>query len=197
MEKFNELLTKLKELKIIQTEGELVNHIPDYIWNKYFKGNYRVLQSGLDIEKLKWHETSTTVIKIFGGLLGVRYITDIYSESLDYSDFYRPIEFMEMREIQVTSYEKTTAHTTSEKEISIDQVNVQDVLLRIADISVNNLTTSNDDRLLLRDKFAIYAMNGELSAQNFETGEHWGNETDLAKRAYLVADAMIRERKNQ
>ena len=51
-----------------------------------------------------------------------------------------------------------------------------------------------DDSLSLRDKFAIAAMNGELAAQNFVTGEHWANEKDLAQRAYLVADAMIKER---
>ena len=51
-----------------------------------------------------------------------------------------------------------------------------------------------DDSLSLRDKFAIAAMNGELAAQNFVTGENWANEKDLAQRAYLVADAMIKER---
>lgn len=49
----------------------------------------------------------------------------------------------------------------------------------------------------LRDKIAMEVMNGELSAQNFETGEHWANEVHLAERSYLVADAMIKARGNE
>ena len=54
--------------------------------------------------------------------------------------------------------------------------------------------TITDVSFSLRDKFAMKAMNGELSAQNFETGEHWANEKALAQRAYLIADAMLKER---
>lgn len=62
----------------------------------------------------------------------------------------------------------------------------KDKALHIGDVSFS-----------LRDKFAIAAMNGELAAQNFVTGEHWANEMALAERAYLIADAMIKVRSNE
>ena len=44
----------------------------------------------------------------------------------------------------------------------------------------------------LRDKFAMAAMQGELSAQSEDLT--WANENNLAARAYEVADAMLAER---
>lgn len=49
----------------------------------------------------------------------------------------------------------------------------------------------------LRDKFAMEAMNGELASQGGVDGCVWANEIDLAERAYLVADAMIKARSNE
>ena len=48
----------------------------------------------------------------------------------------------------------------------------------------------------LRDKFAMEAMNGELASQGYD-GMNWANEIDLAQRAYLLADAMIKARCNE
>lgn len=45
----------------------------------------------------------------------------------------------------------------------------------------------------LRDYFAAKAMQGELSSQDFENC-NWANEEDLSQRAYLIADAMLKER---
>jgi len=46
----------------------------------------------------------------------------------------------------------------------------------------------------LRDKIAIAAMNGELASQSFGVNHQvWANEKDLAKRAYEIADAMLKE----
>ena len=49
----------------------------------------------------------------------------------------------------------------------------------------------------LRDKFAMEAMNGELASQGGVDGCVWANEVELAERAYLVADAMIKARSNE
>lgn len=46
--------------------------------------------------------------------------------------------------------------------------------------------------LTLLDKFAIAAMQGELSAQSEDLT--WANEESLAARAYEVAKAMMKER---
>lgn len=47
---------------------------------------------------------------------------------------------------------------------------------------------------MLRDKFAMAAMQGELAGQC--EGCSWANEQNLAARAYEVADAMMKERAN-
>jgi hypothetical protein len=48
----------------------------------------------------------------------------------------------------------------------------------------------------LRDYFAAKAMHGDLASQSIETGE-WtdGAIPGLAKRAYCIADAMLKARK--
>lgn len=52
------------------------------------------------------------------------------------------------------------------------------------------------ESLTLRDQFAIAALQGEISAQDFKTGDCWNltNSNDikqLAERAYEIADAML------
>lgn len=47
---------------------------------------------------------------------------------------------------------------------------------------------------MLRDKFAMAAMQGELAGQC--EGCSWANEQNLAARSYEVADAMMKERAN-
>ena len=49
-----------------------------------------------------------------------------------------------------------------------------------------------NDGMTLRDYFANSAMQGELSGQY--SGNNWANEKDLAQRAYLIADAMLKQR---
>ncbi len=105
MEKFNELLSKLKELNITQTKGDWAENLPEEIWEQYFKANFKELKSGIEVETHRWYETSTTVIEICGGLLGITFITNMFSESQDYEDCYVTIEFSEMKQVQTISYE--------------------------------------------------------------------------------------------
>ena len=105
MEKFNELLAKLKELKITQTKGDWSENLPDDIWEQYFKGNFKEIKHNLAVDTHRWYETSIVVLEICGGLLGIRYITNMFSESQDWEDCYVQIEFMEMKEVQTVSYE--------------------------------------------------------------------------------------------
>lgn len=104
MERFNELLKKLQALKITQTKGDWAENLPEDIWENYFKANFKEVKSGLDVDTRRWYETSTTVIEICGGLLGVTFITNMFSESQDYEDCYVTIEFSEMKEVQTISY---------------------------------------------------------------------------------------------
>ena len=80
---------------------------------------------------------------------------------------------------------KTEMQTPIETGTAIDYALSELKKLRLGDVSFS-----------LRDKFAMEAMNGELSSQGYD-GMNWANETDLAQRAYLVADAMIKARSNE
>lgn len=106
MEQFNELLAKLKELSILQTKGDWAENIPADIWEQYFEANFTEVEYNIDVYTHRWYETSITVIEIYGRLLGIRYITNMFSESQDFEDCYVHIEFMEMKKIQITSYTK-------------------------------------------------------------------------------------------
>ncbi len=106
MKEFNELLKKLQALTITQTEGDWAENLPEDIWEDYFKANFKELKNGLDIDTHRWYETSIVVLEICGGLLGIRYITNIFSEQQDWEDCCVQIEFMEMKEVQTVTYEK-------------------------------------------------------------------------------------------
>lgn len=105
MEKFNELLTKLKKLEIIQFSGDWAENLPDDIWEEYFNENFEEVKKGLDVDEHRWYETSITVIKIFGRFLGIRHITNMYSAQQDFEDCYEKIKFMEMKEVPSITYE--------------------------------------------------------------------------------------------
>lgn len=104
MTKFEELLTKLSELNITQTKSDWAENLPEDIWKEYFFGKYDEVAYGLEVDTHRWYETSIDVIKIYDRFLGIRYITNMFSESQDWEDCYVTIEFMEMKEVQITSY---------------------------------------------------------------------------------------------
>jgi len=104
MKNFNELLEKLQKIDIIQTKGDWAECIPEEIWTEYLENDLDELSFGLAIDTRRWYETSITVYSFCGGLLGVRHITNMFSESQDYEDCSVKIEFIEMKELQITTY---------------------------------------------------------------------------------------------
>jgi len=105
MEKFSELLEKLNSLKIIQKSMDWAECIPDEIWDQYLKDNFKELKSGINPDTHRWYETTISVIKIYDRMLGIRHISNLFSESSDCEDCYVKIEFFEMREVMAVSYE--------------------------------------------------------------------------------------------
>ena len=112
MKKFDELLTKLKGLKIIQTAGEWDENIPIDIWDQHFDENHKELKGGLDIQTHRWYETSIIVIEIYEGLLGIRCASNMFSENQEWEDCCVRIEFMEMKEVSIISYEEINGRDT-------------------------------------------------------------------------------------
>jgi hypothetical protein len=106
MEKFNELLEQLQGLKIVQTSMDWAENLPEQIWDDHFKGNFKPIKNGLDVDQRRHYETSISVIEVYGKPLGIRHITNLYSESSSCEDCYVTIEFFEMKEVSVITYVK-------------------------------------------------------------------------------------------
>jgi hypothetical protein len=107
MEKFDELLKKLNDLKILQKSMSWEENIPDDIWKEYFEGNWKLLEDYLNPDAHGWYELITTVIGIYDRFLGIRLITNLFSEESEESeveDCFITIHFYEMEEIQKISY---------------------------------------------------------------------------------------------
>ena len=101
---FYELLAKLKELDIRQTEGDWTKDIPKEIWGQYFKQGYKTVKEELDIERYRWYDISTTVIEICGGLLGVSHISNVYSNHKALAKLRVKLVFTEMKAVPTTEY---------------------------------------------------------------------------------------------
>lgn len=98
-----ELVEYLNNLKILQISC-WEECIPEDIWNKYFKDKHTIKEESLNIDKHRWYELSTEVIKINNGFIGVRYISNLYSEQSSYEDMYHTLKFFEMEEVPSVTY---------------------------------------------------------------------------------------------
>ena len=105
MEIFDELLKKLNELRLEQRSC-WDETIPVVVWAKYFKKNYKDVASEIDVDKHRWYEISTTVGKIFGRFLGIRHVSNVFSEQMGIEDCAHTLEFHEMEEVEIKSYKK-------------------------------------------------------------------------------------------
>lgn len=99
-----ELVEYLNSLKIIQ-KSSWDEDIPEDIYTEYFEGSQTV-ESELDVDKHRWYETSTEVLKMNGGFIGVNSVTDTFSEQSEIGDMFHTIEFFEMEEIPSVTYKK-------------------------------------------------------------------------------------------
>lgn len=102
MDKFDELVKKLNGLHIMSKSMDWEECLPGSIWGDF--GEYRTLCSGLDVDKHRWYEASITVIEVHGRLLGIKNITNVYSENSSCEDCCFTLGFFEMKAIPTTSY---------------------------------------------------------------------------------------------
>lgn len=103
-EKFEELLNKLKESNLSQSSYDWIDDIPEDIYNEYLKDNHKEVASELDVDKHRWYETSITVIEVFGHYLGIRQISNMYSEMGDLDDICWSYNFLKMEQVQTITY---------------------------------------------------------------------------------------------
>lgn len=104
MEKFDEMIKELIDAHIMQTSIDWEENIPIDLWNKYFSEGYGKLAYHLDIDKHRWYELSTTVIGIYGRLLGIRHVSALFSESMTVADVNEGLAFYEMEEVTTITY---------------------------------------------------------------------------------------------
>ena len=102
--RFEELLNKLKESNLSQNSYNWIDGIPEDIYNEYIKNNYKEVATELDVDKHRWNETSIVVIEIFGSYIGIRRISNMYSEMGDLDDICWYHKFLKMEQIQTVSY---------------------------------------------------------------------------------------------
>jgi len=113
MKTTKEFIEHLNSLKIVQT-GPWEESIPTDIWDKYFEDFYMDLDEGLDVDKHRWYELSTSVLEFENGflghkgefILGIRHISNLYSEESSYEDMCHHLEFFEMEPIKTITYVK-------------------------------------------------------------------------------------------
>lgn len=96
-----ELLAMLNGLKIIQKSYDFVEDLPEEIVDKYFKNR---IASDLLPDSHRWYETSISVFKTDEGFLGVRALTQLYSESSEVEDCYHVLKFYDMMEESIITY---------------------------------------------------------------------------------------------
>lgn len=95
-----ELIEKLNNLNIIQKNYDFEEDLPEEM-SQYFT---KPLVQELDVDKHRWYETGISVWETKEGLLGVRSVTNLYSEQSDYGDISWKLRFFEMEPIETITY---------------------------------------------------------------------------------------------
>ena len=102
-----EIVKQLNNLKIVQKSIDFLEDLPQDIYERFFEGNE--VDGELDVDKHRWYETSVSVFRIDDApispsYLGVRSVTDLFSEQSSVSDMFYTLEFFEMEPIITTTY---------------------------------------------------------------------------------------------
>lgn len=103
-EKFYSLLSKLQALNLRQETYELLEekNLPIDLFHELIDS--KIVASELDVDKHRWYETSFSVYEIYGRFLGVRSVSNLYSESSSVEDICWTHYFAEMEAVQTVSY---------------------------------------------------------------------------------------------
>ena len=103
MKSIKEIIEELNSLKIIQKSMDFTEDLDQDILDKYFTNCVKEL---LDVDKHRWYETSTEVLKMNDGFIGIRSVTNCYSENSSIKDMFWTLNFFEMEEISSITYKK-------------------------------------------------------------------------------------------
>ena len=101
MTNIEQVIEELNSIAIIQKQGDFLEDLSEEIWKKYFQDP---VDEGLNVEKHRWYETSISVYKIGEDFLGVRAVTDVFSEQSEVGDMFHQLKFFQMVEVLTPSY---------------------------------------------------------------------------------------------
>lgn len=77
----------------------------DSLTNSQFK-ELKIVPESIDVDRHRWYEVSTTIFKVEDGYVGVRGVTCLYSEGMNYKDCDCLCEASEYEEVPTISYRK-------------------------------------------------------------------------------------------
>lgn len=107
MSSFEELLERLNEKEIKQTDCSWYENIPDDIWQEYFTdNNYTILEYNIDVDDHRWYERSTVAVLVEGYVLGINLITKLHSEEMDVTDVGTTVFFFETEAVKSVTYKR-------------------------------------------------------------------------------------------
>jgi len=96
--------------KEIGNQTSHLNYFYEYLSEDAYKSynftDLKVLQEGVEPDKHRWYEISTTIFKLGEEVFGARGGTDIYSETTGWDDLCIKPEFFEVEEIAKITYQK-------------------------------------------------------------------------------------------
>ncbi|MAX51489.1 MAG: hypothetical protein CMH22_05875 [Methylophaga sp.] len=73
---------------------------------KLFFVDKKDLASYLDVDKRRWYETAIDVFQLkgFDKIIGVRFVGDLFSETMMWEDADHYLKFFEMEEVKTVTY---------------------------------------------------------------------------------------------
>lgn len=98
-----ELIEKINSLEIIQRYWYDDENFPEEISD--ILDTCDEVAHFLHINKHRWYETSVVVYKLNDEYFGIRYVTDLFSESSSIYEMYWTLEAFPMKEVKTITYE--------------------------------------------------------------------------------------------
>lgn len=99
-EQFEKIIQEINDGKI-----EALHKVEEEC-DSFYNAKPQIVEKGLNIDKHRWYEISTIVYKIGDWFLGVRGVSQLYSESSSWSDIGVKTEAFEMEEVYRVTYQK-------------------------------------------------------------------------------------------
>lgn len=108
MKTIQEQLKYLNSLEILQT-ADFMESIPEEVYTDCFE-KAKMLDSGLNVSKHRWYETSIIIYETKYGQIGVREVSGFFSEEMDIESCMHKLKFFEAEEVIGVTYKVKTNH---------------------------------------------------------------------------------------